>query len=114
MSMTRRRFLASSSCVALGVAAWRTPRIELTPAFDLVLKGGLVLDGMGAPAFTADIGIVGDSIAGLGTISPEQARRVLDVSGLHIAPGFIDVHSHSDSSILMYPTADSQIGRAHV
>jgi len=53
---------------------------------------------------------VGDTIAAIGSIPPEQANKVLDASGLVVSPGFIDIHSHSDWSILRYPTADS---RAH-
>jgi N-acyl-D-amino-acid deacylase len=47
--------------------------------------------------------------AALGSIAGEQGRRVVEVSGLHVAPGFIDIHSHSDSSILAYPGAESRV-----
>jgi N-acyl-D-amino-acid deacylase len=57
----------------------------------------------------ADIGVVGDTITAIEAIAPEQARRVVDVSGLHVCPGFIDIHSHSDGDILVYPTADSRV-----
>jgi len=108
-SLTRRHFLRQGGAAALGLALFPPWRIEATPAFDLVLKGGTLLDGTGSPAWPADLGIVGDTIAAVGAISPEQARRVLDVSGLQVAPGFIDIHSHSDGSVLAYPGAESRI-----
>lgn len=108
-ALTRRRFLCEGGAAALGLALASGWRVEAAPAFDLVLKGGTLLDGTGAPAWQADIGLVGDTIAALGTIAPEQGRRVLDASGLHVAPGFIDIHSHSDGDILAYPGAESRV-----
>ncbi len=67
--------------------------------FDRVLTGGHVLDGTGALAVRADVGIRGDRIAAVGYLSQAQAGIRMDVSGLHIAPGFIDIHTHSDISI---------------
>jgi len=106
---TRRRFLANSGLAALGASSLRLPRLEAAPAFDIVLKGGLILDGTGGPVFAADLAVSGDAIEAVGDISAEQGRRVLDVKGLCVAPGFIDIHSHSDRSIVVYPTADSRV-----
>lgn len=106
---TRRRFLRDGGAAALGLALLPAWRVEVVPRFDLVLKNGTLLDGTGAPAWMADVGIVGDTIATLGPISPDQGRRVVDLSGLHLAPGFIDIHSHSDSSILAYPGGESRL-----
>src|SRR3989337_3381080 len=97
-ALTRRRFLREGGTAALGLTLAPAWQIEAAPAFDLLLKGGTLLDGTGAPAWQADIGLVGDTIAALGSIAPEQGRRLLDIAGLHVAPGFIDIHSHSDSS----------------
>jgi len=105
----RREFLKRSGSAGLGLALLPLPRVESAPTFDLVIHHGLILDGTGGPAFVADVGVQGDTIAELGTIPAEQGRRVLDASGLHVAPGFIDVHTHSDESILRYPTADSRV-----
>lgn len=104
----RRRFLAQggSSLVALG--AWRPGRLEAAPAFDLLFRGGTILDGTGGPAFLADVAVKGDRIAAVGEVGAEQAARVFDLRGLHLAPGFVDMHSHSDGSILGYPGAESR------
>ncbi len=67
--------------------------------FDTLLTGGLVLDGTGAPGIRADVGIRGDRIAAVGDLSQAQAGVRLDATGLHLAPGFIDIHTHSDVSI---------------
>jgi N-acyl-D-amino-acid deacylase len=106
--VSRRGFVGSAAAAVAGLAAGRPPRVVAAPAFDLVIRGGTLLDGTGAPAFPADVGLVGDAIAALGEIAPEQARRVLDAAGLHVAPGFIDIHTHSDPEVLAYPTADSR------
>jgi N-acyl-D-amino-acid deacylase len=80
-----------------------------SPSFDLVIANGTVLDGTGGPAMRLDLGIIGDTIAAVGPIAPEQGKHTLDAAGFHVAPGFIDVHTHSDSSIFAYPNADSRV-----
>ncbi len=105
---TRRRFLVEGTLGAAFLGAWRPGRVEAAPAFDLVLKGGTVLDGTGAPAFAADVAVKGDAIGAVGDVAASQASRALDVRGLHVSPGFIDIHTHSDRSILTYPGAESR------
>jgi N-acyl-D-amino-acid deacylase len=107
-SASRRAFLRTSGAAVAGLVAARS-RAEVTPAFDVVLKGGTIVDGTGAQPFPADVGISGDRIAAVGEIAASQARRIADVSGLHVCPGFVDIHTHSDHSILAYPTADSRV-----
>jgi len=109
--VSRRQFVTSGTAAAAAAAftSLPLPRVEAAPSFDLVLRGGTVLDGTGGPGFSADIGLAGDRIAAIGRIAPEQGRAAVDVSGLHVAPGFIDIHSHSDPGILSYPTADSRV-----
>ncbi len=105
----RRDFLTECGKAAIGFTAARVVRIEAAPSFDLVIKGSRILDGTGGPEFIADVGVAGDTIAAIGSIAPEQGRRVLQVDGLHLCPGFIDIHTHSDATILAYPSADSRV-----
>jgi N-acyl-D-amino-acid deacylase len=93
----------------MGLALLPPSRVWAQPSFDLVIRGGTLVDGTGGPPWRGDIGLVGDTIRALGTIAPEQGSRVLDATGLHVAPGFIDIHTHSDGDILRYPMAESRV-----
>jgi N-acyl-D-amino-acid deacylase len=72
--------------------------------FDLLLRGGTVIDGSGSPGRRADVGVEGDRIVAIGDLSmvdPTGVTRILDVAGHIVAPGFIDPHGHSDGSVLV-------------
>ncbi|MFD5336846.1 N-acyl-D-amino-acid deacylase family protein [Streptomyces hawaiiensis] len=71
---------------------------------DHVIKGATVVDGTGAPAYTADVGIRHGRIAVVGTVT-EEARSVEDASGLVLAPGFVDPHTHYDAQLFWDPYA---------
>jgi N-acyl-D-amino-acid deacylase len=71
--------------------------------FDLLLRGGWVLDGSGGPPFRADVGVRGDRVAAVGPLEGAEAARALDVAGMYIAPGFIDAHVHGDLMLLADP-----------
>lgn len=77
--------------------------------FDVLIAGGLVLDGTGKPAIRADIGVRGDRIEAMDNLAGAPATRVVDARGKIVCPGFIDVHSHSDSYILIEPSAPSKV-----
>jgi N-acyl-D-amino-acid deacylase len=107
--VSRRRFLRQGARAATAVALAPALRVEAQPRFDLVIRGGTLLDGTGAPGFRADLGINADAIAAVGTIPAEQAGRVIDATNHVVCPGFIDIHTHSDGDIFVYPTADSRV-----
>jgi len=67
-------------------------------AYDLVIRGGEVVDGTGAPRFHADVGVVGDRIATVGRIA-ERGAREIDAEGQVVSPGFVDGHTHMDAQI---------------
>ena len=72
--------------------------------YDLLLRGGTILDGTGQPGSRAEVALAGDKIAAVaapGVIA--EAARVLDVTGLYVAPGLIDVDSHHDDAVLGTP-----------
>ncbi|MDO9472655.1 MAG: amidohydrolase family protein [Caulobacter sp.] len=80
------------------------------PRLDLLLRGGQVIDGTGAPARRADVGVIGDRIVLVGDAAGREAARVIDVAGLIVAPGFIDPHTHAGSDL----AADDPAIRANI
>jgi N-acyl-D-amino-acid deacylase len=76
---------------------------------DIMIRGGWIADGTGSPLRPADIAISGDRIIHVGRCPDAEARRVIEAAGRIVCPGFIDCHSHSDSTILMNPTSQSTI-----
>jgi N-acyl-D-amino-acid deacylase len=79
------------------------------PQYDLILKGGRIVDGTASPWYQADLAIKGDTIARIAPSITEPAARVIDVKGLIVAPGFIDIHTHARRGILEVPTADNYV-----
>lgn len=79
------------------------------PSADIVLRGGLVIDGDGGPAYAADVAVAGDTIVAMGPALAVDAARTIDVSGLVVAPGFIDVHTHDDLVCITQPDMVAKI-----
>ena len=72
-------------------------------SYDLIIKNGLIFDGTRAPRYRADVAISDGLIAQIGHIDARQAERTLDAKGLHVAPGFIDLHTHYDAQLFWDP-----------
>jgi len=107
--MDRKRFLYSSGVVGAGAFFTAAPYVKAPrPVADLVLRGAVVYDGTGTPPIEVDVAIAGDRIeavaAGLG-----RGIAEIDLAGLALAPGFVDIHSHADLSLLVNPKAESRI-----
>ena len=83
--------------------------VRLSNPYSILIKGGLILDGTGAPAFQADVGIRGQKIAKIGDIDERKAKRVIQAQDLTVTPGFIDVHTHAERNLASVPTADNYL-----
>ena len=77
--------------------------------FDLKITNGSLIDGTGANAVQADIGITSDHITDIGDLKQAETRETIDATGCVVCPGFIDVHTHSDTYFLIEPTAPSKL-----
>jgi N-acyl-D-aspartate/D-glutamate deacylase len=71
--------------------------------YDLVIKGGTVIDGLQTPRFKADVGIVDGRIATIGRVDASDAAEVVEATGRIVAPGFVDLHTHYDSQVFWDP-----------
>jgi N-acyl-D-amino-acid deacylase len=97
---------------AVFAAVWRRARDGAGDdpyAFNLLLRGGLVYDGSGAPPVIADVGIVGDRIAAIGDLAPLRGRQEIDAAGLAVAPGFINMLSWATESLIADPSSESDL-----
>jgi N-acyl-D-amino-acid deacylase len=102
---------AAMAVLLVGLGAARTAFAQESPAaeYDLVIRGGQVVDGTGNPWFTGDVAMRGDRIVRIERKITGRGKREIDASGLVVAPGFIDMHSHSDTLLLEDGRAESKI-----
>jgi N-acyl-D-aspartate/D-glutamate deacylase len=63
--------------------------------FDVVIRGGMVIDGSRMPRYRGDVGIVGGRVAEIGNLKAHEAKKVIDAGGCIVAPGFVDLHTHT-------------------
>ena len=107
--MRRRDFLIGG-VAGLAGTAMRPARRAFGAAgqADLVVRGGTIVDGTGAPPQSGDVAVLGDRITAVGRVATTGAVEV-DARGMAVAPGFIDIHSHADLSLLVNPRAESRV-----
>ena len=77
--------------------------------FDILIRGGLVIDGSGSEGYRADVGVLNGRISRIGAMPNAAGERVIDAAGLVVSPGFIDMHNHSDQTLLDEPKCESMI-----
>lgn len=110
---TRRDFLKKG--ISAGVALWISGEriidrsLMAGQAFDVIIRGGLIIDGVSDREYMADVGIVDERIQTIGNLEGSKARSIVNASGRIVSPGFIDIHSHTDSNLLINPRAESKV-----
>src|SRR5918999_1803619 len=107
---TRRDFLLASAAVAGASLLARPAFLFARPArYDVVLRGGRVVDGSGRAGVDADVAIGNGRVVAVGRALRDTGRVELDVRGLVVAPGFVDIHSHGDGTLWDHPRAESVV-----
>jgi N-acyl-D-amino-acid deacylase len=104
--------VSSAWAAVVAGALWLNGSAAVTPTtaeYDVLIRGGLLLDGTGSPGRRADVGIRGDRVSAIGRLGSATAHTTLDASGLAVAPGFINMLSWSTESLLVDGGAHSTI-----
>ena len=110
MKQNIRKQLIWNYCISsVTLLALLLPSFGNSQDYDLIIRGGKVVDGSGNPWYHADIAIKNDRIAEIGQLSNHEARRVINAHGLVVAPGFIDPHTHALRGIFEVPNAESAL-----
>src|ERR1043166_3739633 len=79
------------------------------PDYDLLIRGGTLIDGSGAPGMRGDIAIADGRIAAIAPSLDGPAEKIIDAGGLAVTPGFIDIKTHSDFVLPINPKAESKV-----
>jgi N-acyl-D-amino-acid deacylase len=106
--MSRRQDLIAGGVACALLVAPQAARAE-PPSFDVLIKGGAVYDGSGAPPRRADVGIRGDRIEAVGDLATAAAGTVLDATGLAVAPGFVNMLSWATDDLLADPRSQGDV-----
>jgi N-acyl-D-amino-acid deacylase len=109
MRTNLQKFIAVMLIVSVSATVFAQTRTTETASFDIIIKGGTVYDGSGGPPRRADVGIKGDRIAAVGNLSRASSPTIIDARGHAVAPGFINMLSHSESSLIVDPRSLSEI-----
>jgi N-acyl-D-amino-acid deacylase len=102
-------FLKSAAAASVGGSGLLLKGCTKGKDIDLLIAGGTVYDGTGGSPFRGDVGIASGTIRAIGKISRSRATTVIEAEGLAVSPGFIDVHEHTDTNILVNPRAESMV-----
>src|SRR5690242_15482433 len=107
----RRGFIAGLlfSMMTIFVAQAALAAEKPGAAYDVVIINGKIIDGTGNPWFQADVAIKGGKIVKIGRVDAKTAKRVIDAKGMAVAPGFIDMHTHTDLTALADPNTESKV-----
>jgi N-acyl-D-amino-acid deacylase len=115
-SISRRKFIKSTSLLTIAASTIGGTSSVIAqlgnPSFDVLIKNGFVIDGTGSSEFPADLGISNGKITAIenyGILNDDSALKIIDAKGLKVTPGFIDIHSHTDTGLFINPNAESKI-----
>ncbi|MBD3290889.1 amidohydrolase family protein [candidate division KSB1 bacterium] len=103
--MTRRTFVKTTGLASLGLLTFCSARNR----FDIIIRNGTVFDGISPAGRKLDIGISGERIAAMDNLENASADVIIDAAGLAVAPGFVDIHTHTDTELFVNPLAESKI-----
>ena len=108
--MERREFVRAAALAGAGILLhqrqiWATRQQRA----GIILRGATIYDGTGGPSITGDIAIDADRITGLGRRLTASGAQIIDLRGLAVAPGFVDIHSHTDRVLLTNPRAEAKV-----
>ena len=109
MRTNLQKLIALMLMLAVSVTVFAQRGGPETASFDIIIKGGIVYDGSGRPPRRADVGIQGNRIAAVGNLSRASSPTIIDATGQAVAPGFINMLSHSESSLIGDPRSLSEL-----
>ncbi len=104
-----RNLMIFSVCILFALPVSSMMQAVTTQASSILIVGGTVIDGSGSPGRRADVRVVRDQISEVGLLTPRPGEKVIAAQGMIVAPGFIDIHNHSERGLDPEPTARTQI-----